>query len=211
MPAERKKHRVAIGSIMHESNSFNMVPTELAAFHFREGQNGGSALDDWRTGNSEVAGFIEEGERCGFELLPTLYASATPSGPVTSHAFDALTNQLTELITRQRDLDGILLALHGAMFSEAFPQADEEIIRRVRAVVGTGMPLVVTHDFHANISPAVIELSDVLITYQRNPHTDTRQRGIRAASILSRMLLKEVRPRQAMVKPPVLWNIRQTV
>jgi microcystin degradation protein MlrC len=207
MPAERKRYRVALGSIMHESNSFNCDPTELAAFHFRKGSSDQSILDDWRTGNSEVVGFVEEGERCGFEILPTLYASATPSGPVTSAAFEALTNELVGSIVKLTDLDGVLLALHGAMFTEAFPQADEEIVRRVRTAVGTRMPLVVTHDFHANISPAVVELSDVLLTYQQNPHTDTRQRGIRAASILSRMLAGEVRPRQAMVKPPVLWNI----
>jgi microcystin degradation protein MlrC len=207
MLTERKRYRVALGSIMHESNSFNSQPTELTGFHFRQGASDQSILADWATGNSEVAGFVEEGQRCGLELLPTIYASATPSGPVTSAAFEALTNELLGSIVRLGDLDGVLLALHGAMFTEAFPQADEEIVRRVRSAVGPRVPLVVTHDFHANISPAVVELSDVLLTYQQNPHTDTRQRGVRAASILSRMLAGEVHPRQAMVKPPVLWNI----
>jgi len=150
---------------------------------------------------------IDAGERCGFELLPTIYASATPSGPVTSQAFETLAGQLVDSLTRQRDLEGILLALHGAMFTEAFPHADEEIVRRVRATAGPRIPIVVTHDFHANIPPGIVELCDVLLTYQQNPHTDTKQRGMRAASILGRVLLGEVRPRQALVKPPVLWNI----
>jgi microcystin degradation protein MlrC len=93
------------------------------------------------------------------------------------------------------------------MFTEEFPQADEEIVRRLRSALGPDIPLVVTHDFHANISPNAVELSDVLITYQQNPHLDTKQRGALAASILSRMLAGEVQPRQALVKPPVLWNI----
>lgn len=189
--------RIAIGSIMHESNSFNVEPTTLSDFRMREG--------DWATGNSEVAGFIEEGARRGFEIVPSIYAAAAPKGPVTSHAFEELTARLFQSLNNS--LDGVLLALHGAMFTEEFPHADEEIVRRVRAAVGRDVPLVVTHDFHANISPALVELTDVLITYQQNPHLDTKQRGVLAASILARMIAGEVRPRQAMVKPPMLWNI----
>jgi len=189
--------KIAIGSIMHESNSFNAEPTILSDFRMREG--------DWGTGNSEVAGFIEEGTRRGFDLIPAIYASATPKGPVASAAFEELTARLIQSVSKR--LDGVLLALHGAMFTEEFPQADEEIVRRVRAAMGPDIPLVVTHDFHANISPALVELTDVLITYQQNPHIDTKQRGVLAASILARMIAGEVLPRQAMVKPPMLWNI----
>ena len=52
--------KIAIGSIMHESNSFNAEPTTLADFRMRE-----PTLSDWATGNSEVAGFIEEGRQRG--------------------------------------------------------------------------------------------------------------------------------------------------
>ena len=192
---------------MHESNSFNAEPTGLSDFRLRKGPDVKATLADWATGNSEVAGFIEEGIRADFDLIPTIYAAATPKGPVTSDAFEELTAQLMQSMQEPDRLDGILLALHGAMYTEEFPQADEEIVRRLRAAVGRDIPLVVTHDFHANISPAIVELSDVLITYQRNPHTDTKQRGMLAGSILSRMLAGKVRPRQALVKPPLLWNI----
>jgi microcystin degradation protein MlrC len=50
-------------------------------------------------------------------------------------------------------------------------------------------------------------MTDVLLTYQQNPHIDTKQRGARAASILNRMLAGKIHPRQAIVKPPILWNI----
>src|SRR5262249_27260850 len=63
------------------------------------------------------------------------------------------------------------------------------------------------HDFHANISPEIVEMTNVLITYQQNPHVDTKQRGMRAAAILGRMVAGEIQPRQALVKPPLLWNI----
>ncbi|MEO7142417.1 MAG: M81 family metallopeptidase, partial [Bryobacteraceae bacterium] len=199
--------KIAIGSIMHESNSFNTEPTILSDFVFRSGSGRKETLSDWATGNSEVAGFVEEGTRAGFDLIPTIYASATPKGPVASAAFEELTGRLVQSMSEAAGVDGILLALHGAMYSGEFPQADEEIVRRLRAAVGRSIPLVVTHDFHANISPATVELTDVLITYQQNPHIDTKQRGARAASILARMLAGEVRPCQAIVKPSMIWNI----
>ncbi len=190
---------------MHESNSFNAGRTRLEDFRIRAGAGDG-ALEQWTEGNTEVAGFIEEGRRLGFEFAPTIYAQATPAGPVASDTFEALTGRLLEGLRGTGSFDAVFLALHGAMYSERYAHADEEIVRRVRAAA-PGVPLVVTHDFHANISPATVALTDVLLTYQQNPHLDTRQRGARAASILSRMLAGEVRPRQALVKPPVLWNI----
>ena len=194
--------RIAVGSIMHESNSFNAEPTTLADFRVRD-----ATLRDWSSGNSEVAGFIEEGTRKGFDLIPTIYVAATPKGAVASEAFEELTGRLIRSMREAGKLDGILLALHGAMYSEEFPHADEEIVRRLRAAMGAEIPLVVTLDFHANISPEIVDLTDVLLTYQQNPHIDTKQRGALAASILYRMLAGQVRPRQVMVKPPLLWNI----
>lgn len=191
--------KIAIGSIMHESNSFNAEPTTLADFHMREG--------DWAIGNSEVAGFIEEGKQIGFDICQTIYAGAAPKGPVSSGAFEELTARLILAMRALKGLDGVVLALHGAMYTEEFPHADEEIVRRLRGALRPDIPFVVTLDFHANISPAIVALTDVLITYQRNPHIDTKQRGALAASILSRMLSGEVHPRQALVKPPLLWNI----
>src|SRR5258708_5113933 len=201
MRANSAKPVVAIGSIMHESNSFNAEPTGLADFHYR------GDLEDWSRGNTEVTGFIEGVEPGGFDVALTVYTGATPSGPVSAAAFEEVTARLMEAIRALPHIDGMLLALHGAMYSEKFPHADEEIVRRVRAVLGSGVPLVVTHDFHANISPELVAMTDVLITYQQCPHLDTRQRGALAASVLGRILAGEVRPRQAIVKPPLLWTI----
>ncbi len=205
MPDENSRPVVVIAAIMHESNSFCAGLTRLEDFRFRAAE-GDRALEQWSEGNTEMAGFIQEGRRLGFALAPAIYAQATPSGPVASEAFEALAQRLTGCVRGIGSFDAIFLALHGAMYSERYAHADEEIVRRVRAAA-PGVPLIVTHDFHANISPATVEFSDVLLTYQQNPHIDTRQRGARAASILSRMLAGQVKPRQAIVKPAVLWNI----
>jgi microcystin degradation protein MlrC len=104
-------------------------------------------------------------------------------------------------------LDGLLLALHGAMVAEGFPQADAETVRRVRAVVGPDFPLVVTHDYHGNVPPDLVAAADALVIYKTTPHIDQRERGLQAASILSRMVRGQVKPTSAIAKPDVIFNI----
>src|ERR1700736_4824486 len=192
MATPNHKPVVVAAGIMHESNSFSSEPTRFDDFQFR-------APEKWHANNDEVAGFLDGAASNSFELIPAMYAVATPAGPVAREAFEKLNERLIEAIRRVPQFDGILLALHGAMYTEAFPHADQEIVRRLRAVVGRELPVVVTHDFHANISPAIVEMTDALITYQQTPHIDTRQRGARAAGVLSRMLQGEVRPQQGLV------------
>jgi microcystin degradation protein MlrC len=192
---------------MHESNSFNPEATILTDFHFRQGSDREETLRNWSAGDTEVVGILEESWWAGLHIVPTIYAAATPKGAVQAVTFEELCRRLLAALSQAGHLDGVLLALHGAMYTEAFPHADEEIARRVREAIGPKVPLVVTHDFHANIPPGMIQLTDALITYQQNPHVDTRKRGVRAASIMARMLKGEVHPRQAIVKPPLLWNI----
>ena len=196
--------RIAVGGIMHESNTFNHRPTPLEAFRV---QRGAELVSWWRDTAHEVGGFIAGAEKFGYELFPTLMAQATPGGMVTREAFERLTQELLERLARAPRLDGLLLALHGAMVSEANSDADGEALRRLREQVGADFPLVVTHDFHANVSEQLVELSTALIIYKSYPHLDHRERGLQAASVIVRTIKGEIRPIQALVKPPMLLNI----
>jgi microcystin degradation protein MlrC len=104
-------------------------------------------------------------------------------------------------------LDGLLLANHGAMVVESYPHGDAEMVGRLRQALGPGFPIVVTHDFHANVSPEIVKDSTVLITYKENPHIDTKERGIQAARIMAGLVTGKVKPVQAVVKPPMIYNI----
>jgi microcystin degradation protein MlrC len=105
------------------------------------------------------------------------------------------------------NIDGLLLALHGAMVVEGYPQADAETVRRIRAAVGPDFPVVVTHDYHGNVPASLVADADALVIYKTTPHIDQRERGLQAASILTRTLRGEVKPVSAIVKPEVLFNI----
>ena len=73
-------------------------------------------------------------------------------------------------------LDGILLALHGAMVTEIDDDGDGYVLQTVRQIVGPDVPVVATLDLHANISPRMVELANVLIGYDTYPHIDMARR-----------------------------------
>ena len=200
--------RIAVGGIHHESNSFSSVETRLEDFTRRAAAPGRDVLSEWADSNDEISGFVEGGRRFGLDLYPTLTAKAVPAGPVTDEALDALTAELIRRLESAPKLDGLLLALHGAMVTESHPHGDAEIMRRLREAMGPDFPIVLTHDFHANISPEIVEFSTALLTYKTNPHVDQKECGIHAAEIMSGIASGRLHPVQAIAKPGMLYNIR---
>lgn len=195
--------RIAIAGFSHESNSFYSQPTRLEDFGVCEGAD---LIDQYAETFHEIAGYIAGAEQFGYELHPLLAASATPGGPVTAATYEHFVGRILSGLEAAPPLDGVLLALHGAMVAEGFPQADGETVRRVRALVGD-LPIAATHDYHANVPPELVAAADSLVIYKTNPHVDQRERGLQAASILTRQIRGEVQPTMALVKPEVLFNI----
>ncbi len=207
LSGQTRKPRIAIGGILHESNTFSSDKTSLDDFLARMIRRGDEISTEFAASAHEVGGFIEGAERHGFELIPTIVAGATPSGPVTDHAFDTLTAELIERLENAQPLDGVLMALHGAMVVESHPAGDAEVLRRLRRALGNELPIVVTHDAHANVAPEEVELSTALILYKEVPHIDQRERGNHAADIMAKVVHGGVKPAQAIEKPPLLYNI----
>jgi microcystin degradation protein MlrC len=198
--------RIAIGGFQHESNSFAAKPTELSDFT-RRITRGAELFERWKDTHHEMTGLLEGAAAHGLALVPSIMASATPGGPVTADAFETLCSDLLAPLTSDPPVDGMLLALHGAMVSERFPDGDGEVVRRARAALGPDRPLVVTLDFHTNVSQQMVDHSTALVIYKTNPHIDQRPRGQQAAALMAGILAGKVRPAQALAKPPMVWNI----
>ena len=195
---------VAIGGIMHESNTFSDTPTDFEAFHTSVGDE---IIDAWADTHHEMGGFIQGAAQNGYTLYPTLMAAATPAGRVTDTAFDRLTEMLIQRLKTAPKSEGLLLALHGAMVVESYPDGDGEVLRRLRAVFPAEFPIVVTLDHHANVSEQMVNLSTALVIYKTNPHIDQGHRGLQAAALMHRILSEGITPTQSLSKPPMLLNI----
>ena len=204
VPAVAQRPRIAVGEVTAESNSLYpraqpMVERTLSRDAW---------WDEHARASTIASGIIEASGRLGLDIHPILHAGASSLGYVERASFEAAADKLVQqLKAAQPRFDGVILTLHGAMVVDGYPHGDAEVVRRVRAAMGRQFPIVVTHDFHANVSEEIVELSDVLITYKENPHVDTKERGSQAATVIARMIKGEVRPVQRMVKPPMIVNI----
>ena len=195
---------IAIGGIMHESNTFSDTRTDYGAFSQTFARY---LIDAWSETHHEMAGFIQGTAQYDYTVSPTLMASATPAGPVTDDAFDRLTDMLIQHLKSIPEYDGLLLALHGALVAESYPDGDGEILRRLRVEFGHDLPIIVTLDQHANVSEQMVAESTALVIYKTTPHIDQRQRGLQAAELMMRILRDGVTPTQVLAKPPMLLNI----
>lgn len=198
--------RVAVGGIYHESNTFFSQPMTMQRFAENRLDFGPDVELQWRNTSSEMGGFLAGAAQFGFEIVPTIMAWGMPSGRVLADAFETLCGELETRIRAAGKLDGVLLSLHGAMVSEQYDDADGEVLRRVRKVIGD-VPLVVTLDFHANVTEEMVSWPDILVGYDTYPHVDQAERGLEAAAFLHRMMADGWRPHMALARRPLLAHI----
>ena len=201
--------RIALAGFMHESNTFSESPTTLQNFKDASLHYGEAFIPVWKDAHHEMGGFIAGAEKYGFAPVPILMGWATPSGAVTEETYEKIVGDLIDGLKNAGPLDGLLLALHGAMVCDADPDADGETVERLRKALGPDFPIVLTLDLHANVSPRMIENVNAMIIYRTYPHVKQRDRGLEAADIIARTVRGEVRPVQAFRKPPLLLHIVQ--
>jgi microcystin degradation protein MlrC len=196
--------RILIGGIAHETNVFSRVSTDFDQFRRRVAITGREMIAGFSGTRTVVGGFLDGLALFNATPLPLIYASATPGGIVTRAAYAALRQLLLDGIRSAGAADGVLLALHGAMVTEDAPDAEADLLRAVRTLVGPRVPIVATLDSHANLSPAMVAAADALVAYTTYPHIDTYERGFEASEILVRLLTPGVRATAALVRPPML-------
>jgi microcystin degradation protein MlrC len=203
--------RIAVGGFLHETNTF--APTKATYADFVHGggwpamAQGSDVLITMRNINAGLAGFAGQAEADGWELVPTISCGASPSAHVTEDAFERIVEVMIGGIKAAGQLDGVYLDLHGAMVTEHLDDGEGEILRRVREVIGDDLPLVVSLDLHANVTPQMVEHADALIAYRTYPHIDMADTGRAAAQHLALLLKTKQKFAKAFRQLPFLIPI----
>lgn len=203
----QRQSRVAVGQLAQETNSFVPFRTTLDHFARRCLRRGGAVLDGWDGERTEVPGILSVLRAAGVEAVPLLCAAADSGGPVTVEAFEALLGGLVDALQAAGPVDGVVLALHGAMVldgSDWWDDPEAEVLRRVRAVLPPGTPVVASLDLHAHVTPALLQHGVALVGYHEYPHTDMFETGERAARLLLDTLAGRRRPVMALAKRPMV-------
>jgi microcystin degradation protein MlrC len=203
--------RIAVGGFLHETNTFAPTKATYAAFEHGGGwpamAQGADVLKVMRRINVGLAGFVEAAETYGWELIPTIACGASPSAHVTEDAFERIVKIMVDGIASAGPLDAVYLDLHGAMVTEHLDDGEGEILSRVRRVIGKDLPLIVSLDLHANVTPEMVEQADALIAYRTYPHVDMADTGRASARHLALMLKTKQRFAKAFRQVPFLIPI----
>jgi microcystin degradation protein MlrC len=138
------------------------------------------------------------------ELAPLVWTSGGAGGYVTSEAYERIVGELVGRLSLAMPVDAVYLDLHGAMCSVDFEDGEGELLRRVRATAGPNVPVVISLDYHTNLTPAMADLTDGMAIYYTYPHVDRPETGSRAARILTTILERGKPTARAFRKPPFL-------
>lgn len=195
--------KLAIGGIYHETHTFSLTKTSLDDFG-KEMYAGKDIIRFYQDTKTSIGGFISEAFKNGDTIYPTLYAAATPSGMIVQDAFNEMSEGLLRRIRKIVDeIDGFLLAQHGAMVTEDMDDPEGYLIAEINKIL-SGKPLVVTTDFHANISRKMVSSSDCIIGYDTYPHIDIYERAIDAYRIIKTILTSKINIKKAFLPIPLI-------
>lgn len=196
--------RVAIGGISHETNTFCRGESTLDNFREREWAEGQEILGHNRGVRSYVGGIMDAAERLGIELVPTFFASATPSATIAADAYNTMLGKLLDTLRAAGEVDAVCLTLHGAGVAAGVDDIEGDIIQRVRELVGPDMPIVVTLDLHGNITQQMVDHADALLGVNLYPHTDSYDRGVEAIELIPKLVSGEVKPVMHLTHLPMM-------
>ena len=93
--------RVAVGGLMHETNTFARGATTLADFEAYQFAAGDQLLG-FRGTKTELGGFLDGCQELGWEVLPSLYAVALPGGLVDHDVFEGLVGRMADALSGRR-------------------------------------------------------------------------------------------------------------
>jgi len=184
--------RIVVGGIHTECSTYNPVLVHEAEFRVLRGSN--------LTADAYFA-FLADYPA---EFIPTLHARAIAGGPVERKAYEAFKAEILAGIAAAGPLDGVYLAMHGAMYVEGMEDAEGDFITAVRALVGPDVPIAASYDLHGNVSQPIIDALDMFSTYRTAPHIDVEETMRRAVEMLVRSIESGVRPSIVWVPIPVV-------
>lgn len=171
--------KIITAGFHHESNTFNPIITESIDFNIYRGSEIYDAIKSYES----VRGVVETLESYDdYEVIPTLFARAVPNGLVSLPFYNSLKEEMVEMMSQEKDVDAVTLALHGSMRVETLGEAEGDLLELIRSLFPK-IPIVVALDMHATISEKMLANADAFCGYKQAPHTDCFETGALAAEM----------------------------
>ncbi|MEG3131800.1 M81 family metallopeptidase [Pantoea cypripedii] len=178
--------RIAFGGIHTECSTYNPVLNYADDFRILRG--------DELTASPYFA-FLADYDAL---FLPTFHARAIAGGPVARVTYEDFKQDFLSRLATLLPVDGVYLAMHGAVYVEGMEDAEGDWIAATRELVGDDCPISVSYDLHGNVTQRIIDAIDMFSTYRTAPHIDVEETMRRSIAMLVKSL-------HSGVKPGVVW------
>ena len=199
--------RIASGGYEHETNTFSTIPVTMEKVT-RVKLSGQELIDRCTGVHCMMGGFIDECKVLNIELLPALRANIAPCGATEQAAFEEFRDEFVAQLWAmhgEEPLDAIALNIHGAAVAEGYPDLEAALLQALRERFGKEILIGMVLDLHGNITPDMVEMSDIIVGFKTYPHVDTYE----SARLLIRLLHEQITNKkhlsQAIVQLP--WHI----
>lgn len=184
--------RIAVAGLHTECSTYNPVLAREADFRVLRGP---TMLKD---------AYFDFLTHFPAEFITILHARAIAGGPVERALYERWKEEILAGLRAALPLEGVYLAMHGAMFVEGLFDAEGDFIAAVREAVGADVIIAASYDLHGNISQRIVDSLDIFSTYRTAPHIDVPDTMRRAVTMLVRALSTGTRPKLAWAPVPVL-------
>lgn len=186
--------RIYAAALALEANTFSPLPTSWEAFveklHFPPGAH--PAEPRHQTGAFWAARERARGGR--FTLVEGSCFAAQPGGPAATTAYERMRDTILAEIKAALPLDGVVLALHGAMVAFGYDDCEGDLLERVRSLVGADCVIGVEFDPHCHLTRRKCAFADIIVLFKEYPHTDFVARGEEVVTLVLDAIGGKVKP-----------------
>ena len=172
--------RAAVIQLFHEANAFTPTKANYDGFLSAQYFRGEDVRREFGSTSNWLGGVTEALDEAGYDIAYGVCTGCLPGGTLDAASYHRLVREIVaslEEIAAAGPVDVVALLLHGALVVEGVATPETDLAKKVRAVVGPGVPIAVPLDFHANVEPQLPFVVDVVIGGKLYPHADTHARG----------------------------------
>jgi microcystin degradation protein MlrC len=155
-----------------ETNTYSPIPTGIQSFCDVLLAHGDATSRPLNYCSAQLAVWRRKAARHGHTVVESLCAVAEPAGIVTRETYESFRSEIVNDLRAALPVDGVLLALHGAMVADGYLDVEGDLLEAIRQVAGQDVPIGAELDLHAHLTQKMVEAADILVAYKEYPHTD---------------------------------------
>jgi len=186
--------RVFTASLGTETNTFSPMLTSRESFTEHFYVRPGEHPDRVTACTAPLWAARKRARTKGWTVIEGSCSFAPPAGVTVRRVYEELRDEILEQLTAALPVDIVLMGLHGAMVADGYDDCEGDLLSRIRAIVGPGVPIGCELDPHCHLTERRLAAADVIICYKEFPHTDFVERGEELADLIEAMAEKRIKP-----------------